>query len=253
MKCPYCGGEITLEQKFCPWCGRENEAAAMHVRDMEKYARSFEETEAEVYQTTRRFSGTAVRVTILAVLIVLIFVFLGAGAASWRIVHDADGRKADANYKTYSAQMDAYLKERDYLAFNDFIEARGIQTSRDTYQSYSNLAWAASSYGFLYEYLMNLAEGNQTDYTVKSLAENVNNFYQYTSDDRWDEYSVPTRRKEMRNYYWQMCRDTGDLLAAYLKLTPEERDGLPGMKDSARRRLIEDRAEAIYPGGDEDA
>ena len=37
MKCKYCGGNLTLEQAYCPHCGRPNEEAAQHVKDMEHY------------------------------------------------------------------------------------------------------------------------------------------------------------------------------------------------------------------------
>lgn len=35
MKCKYCGGNLTLEQAYCPHCGRPNEEAEQHVKDME--------------------------------------------------------------------------------------------------------------------------------------------------------------------------------------------------------------------------
>lgn len=46
MKCKYCGGNLTLEQAYCPHCGRPNEEAAQHVKDMEHYKSNFEDTKA---------------------------------------------------------------------------------------------------------------------------------------------------------------------------------------------------------------
>ena len=50
MKCKYCGGNLTLEQAYCPHCGRPNEEAAQHVKDMEHYKSNFEDTKSDVYE-----------------------------------------------------------------------------------------------------------------------------------------------------------------------------------------------------------
>lgn len=42
MKCKYCGGEISLEDVKCPYCGRENEEAVQHIKDMQYYQGEFE-------------------------------------------------------------------------------------------------------------------------------------------------------------------------------------------------------------------
>ena len=52
MKCKYCGGNLTLEQAYCPHCGRPNEEAAQHVKDMEHYKSNFEDTKSDVYEVT---------------------------------------------------------------------------------------------------------------------------------------------------------------------------------------------------------
>ena len=49
MKCKYCGGNLTLEQAYCPHCGRPNEEAAQHVKDMEHYKSNFEDTKSVTY------------------------------------------------------------------------------------------------------------------------------------------------------------------------------------------------------------
>ena len=47
MKCPYCGGEVGLEERFCSYCGRPNEQAQRHHQDMARFRKQYAETEAE--------------------------------------------------------------------------------------------------------------------------------------------------------------------------------------------------------------
>ena len=54
MKCKYCGGNLTLEQAYCPHCGRPNEEAAQHVKDMEHYKSNFEDTKSDVYEVAEK-------------------------------------------------------------------------------------------------------------------------------------------------------------------------------------------------------
>jgi predicted amidophosphoribosyltransferase len=57
MKCKYCGGNLTLEQAYCPHCGRPNEEAAQHVKDMEHYKSNFEDTKSDVYEVTENLGA----------------------------------------------------------------------------------------------------------------------------------------------------------------------------------------------------
>ena len=61
MKCKYCGGNLTLEQAYCPHCGRPNEEAAQHVKDMEHYKSNFEDTKSDVYKVAEK--NTEINVT----------------------------------------------------------------------------------------------------------------------------------------------------------------------------------------------
>ena len=56
MKCRYCGGEVGLEEKTCPYCGRPNEQAVKHHQNMASFRRRYAETEAEVATKTRRYA-----------------------------------------------------------------------------------------------------------------------------------------------------------------------------------------------------
>ena len=42
MKCPHCGAQIGLEEKYCPFCGLPNEFARKHQEDMDRYEQEFQ-------------------------------------------------------------------------------------------------------------------------------------------------------------------------------------------------------------------
>lgn len=44
MKCEFCGGTLSLENEYCPHCGRPNEHARKHIEDMRHYDSVYEET-----------------------------------------------------------------------------------------------------------------------------------------------------------------------------------------------------------------
>ena len=71
MKCPHCGAQIGLEEKYCPFCGLPNEFARKHQEDMDRYEQEFQQTQSEVYQKTRHFTSLTVPLTVIFVLILL--------------------------------------------------------------------------------------------------------------------------------------------------------------------------------------
>ena len=43
MKCKYCGGDVTLDDHFCPHCGRPVDQSQRHHQEMKQYETEFEE------------------------------------------------------------------------------------------------------------------------------------------------------------------------------------------------------------------
>ena len=71
MKCKYCGVNLTLEQAYCPHCGRPNEEAAQHVKDMEHYKSNFEDTKSDVYEVAEKNTEIMSHMIIITVLVIL--------------------------------------------------------------------------------------------------------------------------------------------------------------------------------------
>ena len=97
MKCKYCGGNLTLEQAYCPHCGRPNEEAAQHVKDMEHYKSNFEDTKSDVYEVAEKnteIMSHMIIITVLVILCVVVFVVAGASTEACCSLMQGSGRAA---------------------------------------------------------------------------------------------------------------------------------------------------------------
>lgn len=243
MKCPHCGGEVTLEQRFCPYCGKPNEQARRHAEDMERFQASYKATEDELRQKTTRFTGTMVRIVVLAVLIVMIIVSFLFSSNYYSFQYDRQRADAEKHFDEYSKLMDSYLEDRNYMEFAEFTDAKQIRSYDSAYEEYGGLIWGASTYTEVYRYLMDIVAGDRLagDH-VKYLNEAISSFYRYGEDNYWED--APKERHEQ---FLTMQAELEDMLGYYLGLTDDQVAGLEKLSDSRRGVLIEDQAKAYYP------
>ena len=115
MKCKYCGGNLTLEQAYCPHCGRPNEEAAQHVKDMEHYKSNFEDTKSDVYEVTEKNTEIMSHMIIITVLVILCVVVFVVSARSWSIHRGLLQFDAGIRQGSYMKQMEQYLEDEDYV------------------------------------------------------------------------------------------------------------------------------------------
>ena len=74
MKCKYCGGDVTLDDHFCPHCGRPVDQSQRHHQEMKQYETEFEETRQEALEKISVSSGggTAVGIRLAAIIVLVI-------------------------------------------------------------------------------------------------------------------------------------------------------------------------------------
>ena len=134
MKCKYCGGNLGLEDAYCPHCGRPNQLAVQHVRDMNRYRGEFKKTQDAVLKTSGRFSAIAVRAAICAALVVLTVVFLVLGGRAWSFQRAVRQAQARSRATEYSAAMQEFVQDRDYRMLSAFAQTRGVEEYNDEYR-----------------------------------------------------------------------------------------------------------------------
>ena len=97
MKCKYCGGEISLEDVKCPYCGRENEEAVQHIKDMQYYQGEFEKAKHKVYHESGQAAAITVRVIICALLVIFSILLLVLGGNAYSFIYSVQSKNADAH------------------------------------------------------------------------------------------------------------------------------------------------------------
>ncbi|MGN0420773.1 MAG: hypothetical protein ACI4E4_10070 [Acetatifactor sp.] len=247
MKCEFCYGTLTLEDEYCPCCGKPNAAAKQHIEDMKHYKGEFESTQKYVKEKTGIFSQITVRVVIIAVLIVLIIGALILMNSAWNIVMGMKRSYAEEHHQEFTAIMDRYLEERDYSAYDQFCSANHLRFyDSEHFAKYDKLQLPISYYTAAIDSLQKYREFDPNtfqDYTMRSLMDSLNGFYtrfnKRNDRETWEKDDrtlflqvIETMEQELRSY-----------LVVYCGFTKEEADSLSELTDARRAVLFEDKWE----------
>ena len=241
MKCKNCGGEIRLEDMYCPYCGSPNEEAHRHAVDMQKYRREFQQTKEDVIERAGTQSRRAVRFAAVAFLIVAIAVnvFLQMNSyALFRVWEDSVRKK---NAPAYTAKIEEYLEAEDYLGFASFCSNKNLSMYDETFQKYYVPYRLASDYSYAVMELMQLTNHSRysgVGHIVKYTSEAVQTFYEDMDPEKYtyyENYDSPFVQKHLEN----MTEEMEALCTAYLNMTQEEAKSLRSASRGKRVLLIE--------------
>ena len=247
MKCKYCGGDVTLQDHFCPHCGRPVDQALRHQKEMREYETEFEATKQEAINKISVSSGGGTAVGIrLAIIVALI------AALIWMLInlnaYDINERKekklANANYDAYVEQIEQYIADTEFMALSRFADKHRLDMN-DKYKQYRDIFYAAGDYEYVYLGILEtayLANDTRNLYYAENLSENVNRFYEYILTER-SAYSDADPEKTSAAFK-EMEQDIAVLLQKYLHLTKEDTDSLRELSKSRRKVLIEQALDA---------
>lgn len=244
MKCPSCGANLQIEDEKCPFCGKENPFAVKHRRDMHYYNREFHQARQSVEQKTERFTSSAVKITVIAVLLTLniIMAFLTAEGPYqiWKMQTNRDIQK---NYEAYEAQLAAYEEEGNWCAMEEFYEAKSLSMGQN-YHEYRVVVNAANSYKYIMQMLMNYAsEEGYIDAREcgERVADSLDYFYAYIdrTEYQYEDYDICYEGRQGEALE-RMRADMEAVLIAYAHMTPEEVQSLADYSKSKKTSLIEE-------------
>lgn len=140
MKCYSCGGEVSLTDKTCPYCGRSLVETADYRKDKEKYEKRSEKAKGKL----KKALASNVPLVISAVVMVLLIIGLGVAIYvkdnAYHFRSDAKRSESKKNYEEYSKTIRDYLDAGDYSAFAAFKEYHNIATFEDPYKDL-DLLW----------------------------------------------------------------------------------------------------------------
>ncbi len=242
MKCRYCGGNLSLEAEVCPYCGKVNEHAQQHVRDMKRYRSAFERTRRDVQDSAHRFSGITVRVAIACVMFVAIIVLFIAGARAYefrRMWYEGQANKRAAEYME---QMDTYLEQEDFLSFTNFCTEKYIYTYDTEFEKYSQLEQLSRNYMYVYEQMMGVLcppQYLEKEEILERLTESLEYFYDTLDPERYSYYKGYDSEQNQKaiaamEYHVQL------MLRSFCNLTQEEAAGFQNLSAARRGVLLEE-------------
>ena len=251
MKCKYCGGDVTLQDHFCPHCGRPVDQALRHQKEMREYETEFEATKREAINKISVSSGggTAVGIRlaiIVALTIALIWMLINLN--SYDINQRKEKRLANANYDAYVEQIEQYIADRDFVALSRFENKHNLDWN-DKYKEYRDIFYAASSYEYIYRGILETAfllKDARSLYYAENLSENVNRFYEQILSDRSTYSDADPEKTEAA--YNEMEQDMLTLLQKYLHISKEDADSMRELSKSRRKVLIEQALDARIVG-----
>lgn len=146
MKCPHCGGEVGLEDKFCPWCGRPNEQAIQHHEDMARFQAAWRETEQTVETKTKHVVRVLPRLIVILALLIISVVSVIIGSQAWEFSDYVRRRSAERNPAEVRATLDGYLEQRDYKSFYSYTELYDLRFYNSPFEEYSNIHSCVMAY-----------------------------------------------------------------------------------------------------------
>lgn len=151
MKCPHCGAQIGLEEKYCPFCGLPNEFARKHQEDMDRYEQEFQQTQSEVYQKTRHFTSLTVPLTVIFVLILLNIVSFVFVAKSWDIGSGLQKQQIHSHLSKHQENIDTYIQNGDFCGLSYYYSQNSLYFE-DAFDKYNALISASDSYVIFIEF-----------------------------------------------------------------------------------------------------
>ena len=170
MKCPHCGGEIGLEDKFCPWCGKPNEQSVRHHEDMERFQAAWRDTEKTVEKKTKHVVRLLPRLIVILVLVLVSAAAGIIGSRAWDFADSAKRRASERNAAEVCAALDEYLEMKDYKGFDSYSELHCLNFYSGPFEDYSAIHSCASCYATFLARLEEIFLQRDREYWLKNLS-----------------------------------------------------------------------------------
>ncbi len=248
MKCPYCNNNLNIEDKFCPYCGKENQFAKEHQESMEQYDADYSATKKDVIAETKRFQTKTIRITILAVMAAVAAAFLILAMSADDINYSRREKAVLAKADRHKAALNALMEERDYLAVDEYLDANHMSYARG-FEEYYAVEQASHYYSYFYGSLLELLsrrldEPDRTYYTsdqeiLTEIGGHIGKINEACKVEKWYEEKgcyTPEKMAYMNDLQTQVAV----LVSAYLNVSQEDAEQLASMSEARIIVLLEE-------------
>lgn len=244
MKCKYCGNNLNIEDKFCPYCGRPNPFAQKHQEEMERYEKDYSETKKDVLEKSRRLNRKTVMITVIAVLIALIASCCFVLSRTSDIRYDMLKKAQAKEFPTHSAEIERLMDERDYLAVNAYVEENQLSYITTYEDAYSCVMNASNYYKYFYVYLMELQGIKKypdkyvlsEEEGVEHIAEFIHTVYECGVPQEYNKESFTENNKA---YVKDLTKEMETMVQGYFGLSDEDIEKMRTMSEAKIVVLLE--------------
>ena len=244
MKCPHCGAQVGLEDKYCPFCGLPNEFAQKHQEDMDRYQQEFQQTQSDVYQKTRRFTELTVPLTVVFVLIILnigAYIFV---SKSWEIGSSLQKQEIHTHLTEHQENIDTYIQNGEFCGLSSYYSQNSLYYE-DEFDKYNALIRASDSYRDIYRILVDTSnyypnyyfDDDEISHTITTLARDIHDIFNLEENYSYNKEEYFT--DETNAALVDLRTQTKAVLVAYAGLTAEEADALPDLSTTKQKEYLE--------------
>ena len=243
MKCKYCSGEIGLEDRYCPYCGKPNEEAIRHFTDMAEYQERYESTEESVVGAAKRYGQIIPRAVAVLLLVIAAVVMGVISKNTYGLPEMMRRRAAEKDPAAASAVMDGYISERDYISLASYFDYYGIRTYDSPFKAYSDLRWTAAYYKDIVMYMERLylhkdrekwEKGRSSD-DIRFLCQTLDSFFEALQ--RADRDGGASEHQESLD---DMRGSVMDMLRVCFGLEGEEAERFLALSDNRKAAFLEE-------------
>ncbi len=263
MKCQYCGSNLNIEDKVCPYCGKLNEQAAGYQAVMDEYRSEYEKTQADA-KVKSRSAGRIGRLIVIGLMLVAT-VIMALSIVSNSDVGSRERKKesriageVNRNIDDITATLQEFEKNRDYLAMSYYMLNYRLR-SDDRYSDYSRVFTAVISYNAIFDDILNILdgfdghEGKTSRDRCYDAAIYITDWNSYVGGSFWNDAANSSMHTgEHGAFLADIRKDTQDMVQVYFDLTNEQASSMWTMDKEFLGDLLYEKCRDLYPEGEPD-
>ena len=259
MKCPKCGTNLTIDDAVCPSCGAQNPFAKKHRAEMRRYRKKFSETQKEVLQKSRFINSTMVKITCIAVLVLISFLCIFIRHNVYDIKTSMQVMEVKSHLSRYRDRLNEMEENRDFNQFAQYYMEHELYACGEL-EEYDAVYSVCSSCSFIFYDVLEI----MSQESPGSAGDPDSGWHGYSSFDEYAEQKIESFSYELEqmyqdsrcgehNYYDRACYSPAhqscmddcvsymeELLQICFHLTDEELAGLAEMSKAGRTLLLEE-------------
>ena len=243
MKCRNCGGEVGLEERFCPYCGTPNEQAIRHFQDMADYQDRYAKTEAHVVGAAKRYAQIIPRVVVALLLLIATVVMAVIGENAYAFPELTRRRAAEKDPEGTIAVMEGYLAKGEYLSFASYVDYIDIRTYNSPFEAYAGIRWVAQDYAYVVQRMERLfLHGDQDKWAERRAPDDIQMLCQSleTFFDALESGNRNAASEEHRACIEEMRGNVMEMLRVYFGLEGEQAEQFLAMSTNRKAAYLEE-------------